>query len=155
MNTNPNSINPTVTHRVQPFGFFKVAALVGSFTTGLIAFAYNPDATEYKPPVAIPAVASSVYEVQTLKLDSDHSGTAIIKLDDYILKVGFDFDKSLADYGVQSSEYTQVEISNLSIDDVKTIHGAEFNDFTDHNDHRAINQLIASFIMRNKLVEAI
>ncbi len=155
MNIKPNSINPTVTHHVQPFGFIKVAALAGLFTTGVIAFAYNPDATEYKPPVAIPAVTPSVYEVQTLKLDSDHSGTAVIKLDDYILKVGFDFDKYPADYGVRGSEYTEVEVSNLAINNVKSIYGAEFNDFTVDSDHRAINQLIAGYIMRNRLVEAI
>ncbi|RZG71839.1 hypothetical protein [Acinetobacter sp. WCHAc060025] len=155
MNIKPNSINPTVTHHVQPFGFIKVAALAGLFTTGVIAFAYNPDSTEYKPPVTIPAITPSTYEVQTLKLDSDHSGTAVIKLDDYILKVGFDFDKYPADYGVRGSEYTEVEVSNLAIDDVKSIYGAKFNDFTVDADHRAINQLIAGYIMRNRLVEAI
>lgn len=155
MNIKPNSINPAVTHRVQPFGFIKVAALAGLFTTGVIAFAYNPDSTEYKPPVAIPAITPSTYEVQTLKLDSDHSGNAVIKLDDYILKVGFDFDKYPADYGVHGSEYTEVEVYNLAVDNVKSIYGAEFNDFTVDADHRAINQLIAGFIMRNKLVEAI
>ncbi|RZG77617.1 hypothetical protein EXE10_18950 [Acinetobacter sp. WCHAc060033] len=155
MNAKLNPINPAVTHGVQPFGFIKVAALAGLFTTGVIAFAYNPDAAEYRPPVTIPAIAPSNYEVQTLKLDSDHSGTGLIRLDDFILKVGFDFEQYPVDYGVPSAKNIEIEVSNLAIDDVKSIYGAEFNDFTVDADHRAINQLIAGYIMRNKLVEAI
>lgn len=154
MNTKPNSINPNIAHRVQQFGFIKVAIVSGLITTGAIALAYDSKPTEYKPPVTSPNTTPTVYEVQKLTLDSKHSGTAKIKLDNYILQVGFDFQAHPDSYGVPGSEFTAIEITNLSIDDVKSINGAEFSDFTDYNDHRNINQLIASFIERHQLVEA-
>lgn len=154
MNLKPSSINPTVTHRVQPLGFVKVAALAGLFTTGVIAFAYDPYVAEYTPATVIPNTTPSIYGIQKLNLDSKHSGKATIKLDDYILQVGFDFESHPDSYGVPGSDFTTVEITNLSIDDIKSIYGAEFSDFTDYNDHRNINLLIAGYIERNKLVEA-
>ena len=154
MNPKPISINPTVTHRVQPMGFVKVAALSGLLATGAIALAYDPQTTEYTPQVVVPNVAPSSYVIQSLLLDSETSGSAVIELDSYILKVSFDFESHPDSYGVPGSEFTAFEITNLSIDDVKSIYGVSFNDFTDYNDHRNINQLIVGYIEKNRLVEA-
>ncbi len=154
MNTKPNSINPIVTHRVQLIGFFKVAAISGLFTVGAIGLAYDQKATEYKPPVTAPNITPSTYTVDALKLTSQTSGKAVIKLDSFLLKVSFDFESHLDNYGVPGSEFTAVDITNLAIEKITDVNGKDWNDFTDYNDHRNINQMIVGYIERNKLVEA-
>ena len=155
MNTKPNSINPIVTHRVLPMGFIKVAAISGLVIVGVIGLTYDQKDTEYKPPVAIPNISPSTYNIDALKLTSDSSGMAVIKLDSFLLKVSFDFESHADNYGVPGSEFTAVDITNLAIDEIKDINGKEYNDFTDYNDHRMINQIIVGYIERNKLVEAV
>lgn len=155
MNTKPNSINSIVTHRVQPIGFFKVAAISGLFTVSVIGLTYDQKATEYKPAVVVPNTAPSSYSIQALKVTSDSSGMAVVKLDSFLLKVSFDFESHQDNYSVPGSEFTAVDITNLAIDEIQDINGKEYNDFTDYNDHRMINQIIVGYIERNKLVEAI
>ena len=155
MNTNPNSINPAVTHRVQHMGFFKVAAISGLFTVGAIGLTYDQKATEYKPSISAPNVTPSTYSISALKLTSETSGKAVIKLDSFLVLVGFDFESHPDSYGVPGSEFTAVDITNLAIDEIKDINGKEYNDFTDYNDHRNINQIIIGYIERNRLVEAV
>ena len=155
MNTKQHSINPIVTHREQPTGFFKVALISGLLTTGAIALVIDQKATEYKPAVVVPNTAPSSYSIQALKVTSDSSGMAVIKLDSFLLKVSFDFESHADNYGVPGSEFTAVDITNLAIDEIKDINGKEYNDFTDYNDHRMINQIIVGYIERNKLVEAV
>ncbi|WP_224963706.1 hypothetical protein [Acinetobacter guillouiae] len=155
MNTNPNSINPAITHRVQPSRFIKVAAISGLFTVGVIGPTYDQKATEYKPAVAVPNTAPSSYSIQALKVTSNSSGLAVVKLDSFLLKVSFDFVSHQDNYGVPGSEFTAIDITNLAIDEIQDINGKEYNDFTDYNDHRNINQIIIGYIERNRLVEAV
>lgn len=154
MNTKTHCINPTLTHRLQPFSRFKIAIVSGLLTVGAIALAYEQTATQYKPPVTIPNVTPSTYNIDALKLISDTSGIAVIKLDSFLLKVSFDFDTRPDNYSVPGTEFTAVDITNLAIDEITDVNGKDWNDFTDYNDHRNINQMIVSYIERNKLVEA-
>lgn len=155
MNTKPNSINPIVTHRVQLMGFFKVAAISGLVTVGAIGLAYDQKGAEYKPPVAVPNITPSTYTVDALKITSDTSGKAVVKLDSFLVLVSFDFESQPDSYGVPGSEFTAVDITNLAIEKITDVNGQEWNDFTDYNDHRNINQIIIGYIERNHLVEAI
>ena len=153
MNTKPHSINPIVTHRVLPMGFIKVAAISGLFTVGAIGLTYDQKVTEYKPALTIPNTTPSSYSIQALKVTSDSSGMAVIKLDSFLLKVSFDFESHQDSYGVPGSEFTAVDITNLAIEKITDVNGKDWNDFTDYNDHRMINQIIVGYIERNKLVE--
>lgn len=155
MNTKPNSINPIVTHRVQPMGFLKVAAVSGLFTVGAIGLTYDQKASEYKPPITAPNVTPSTYSISALKLISETSGKAVVKLDSFLVLVSFDFESHPDSYGVPGSEFTAVDITNLAIEKITDVNGQEWNDFTDYNDHRNINQLIIGYIERNRLVEAV
>ncbi|MEQ1318982.1 hypothetical protein [Acinetobacter guillouiae] len=155
MNTKPHSINPIVTHRVQPMSFIKVTAISGLFTVGAIGLTYDQKDTEYKPPVTVPNITPSTYTVDALKLTSETSGKAIVKIDSFLLKVSFDFESHPDSYGVPGSEFTAVDITNLAIEKITDVNGQEWNDFTDYNDHRNINQLIIGYIERNRLVEAV
>ncbi|WP_333668479.1 hypothetical protein [Acinetobacter guillouiae] len=154
MNTKPHSINTTLTHRVQPLSRFKIALVTGLLTVGAIALAYDQTATQYEPPVAIPNVTTTTYNIDALKLTSDTSGIAVIKLDSFLLNVSFDFDTRQDNDGVPGTEFTAVDITNLAIDEITDVNGKDWNDFTDYNDHTNINQMIVSYIERNKLVEA-
>ncbi|MBK5647299.1 hypothetical protein [Acinetobacter bereziniae] len=154
MNTKPNSINPIVTHRVQPMGFLKVAAISGLVTVGAIGLTYDQKATEYKPPITTPNVTPSTYSISALKLTSETSGKAVVKLDSFLVLVSFDFESHPDSYGVPGSEFTAVDITNLAVEQIKDVNGKEWNDFTDYNDHRNINQIIIGYIERNRLVEA-
>lgn len=155
MNTKPNSINPIVTHRVQPMGFLKVASITSIFAVSVIALTYDHKATEYKPPVAIPNVTPSTYTLDALKLTSENSGKAVVKLDSFLVLVSFDFESHPDSYGVPGSEFTAVDITNLAVEQITDVNGKDWNDFTDYNDHRNINQMIVSYIERNRLVEAV
>ena len=154
MNTKPNSINPIVTHRVLPMGFIKVAAISGLVIVGVIGLTYDQKDTEYKPPVAIPNISPSTYNIDALKLTSETSGKAVVKIDSFLLKVSFDFESHQDSYGVPGSEFTAVDITNLAIEKITDANGKDWNDFTDYNDHRNINQMIVGYIERNRLVEA-
>jgi hypothetical protein len=154
MNTKPNSINPIVTHRVQPMGFLKVAAISGLVTVGAVGLTYDQKDTEYMPPAAIPNISPSTYNIDALKLTSNTSGKAVIKIDSFLLKVSFDFESHQDSYGVPGSEFTAIDITNLAIEKITDVNGKDWNDFTDYNDHRNINQMIVGYIERNRLVEA-
>ena len=154
MNTKPNSINTTLIHSIQPLNRFKIAIVTGLLTVGAIALAYDQTASPYTPPVTIPNVITSTYNIDALKLTSDTSGIAVIKLDSFLLKVSFDFDTRPDNDGVPGTEFTAVDITNLAIDEITDVNGEDWNDFTDYNDHRNINQMIVSYIERNKLAEA-
>jgi len=154
MNTKPNSINPIVAQRVLPMGFIKVAAISGLVIVGVIGLTYDQKDTEYKPQAAIPNISPSTYNIDVLKLTSDSSGMAVIKLDSFLLKVSFDFESHADNYGVPGSEFTAVEITNLAVEQITDVNGKDWNDFTDYNDHRNINQMIVGYIERNRLVEA-
>ena len=67
MNLKPTSINPTVTHRVQRFGFIKIVALSGLFTTGALALAYDPQVTEYKLAVPVHTPAQNAVAAMDLQ----------------------------------------------------------------------------------------
>ncbi|KAF1026102.1 MAG: hypothetical protein GAK29_01503 [Acinetobacter bereziniae] len=155
MNTKPNSINPIVTHRVQPKGFFKVAVISGLVTVGAVGLAYDQKVTEYKPTVSAPNTTPSTYSVSALKLTSETSGKAVIKLDSFLVLVSFDFESHPDSYGVSGSEFTAVDITNLAVEQITDVNGKDWNDFTDYNDHRNINQMIVGYIERNRLVEAV
>jgi len=155
MNTKPNSINPIVTHRTQPIGFLKVAAISGLVTVGAVGLTYDQKVTEYKPPITAPNVTPSTYSVSALKLTSETSGKAVIKLDSFLVLVSFDFESHPDSYGVPGSEFTAVDITNLAVEQIKDVNGNDWNDFTDYNDHRNINQMIVGYIERNRLVEAV
>lgn len=154
MNTKTNPINPIVTHRVLPMGFIKVAAISGLVIVGVIGLTYDQKDTEYKPPVAIPNISPSTYNIDALKLTSETSGKAVVKIDSFLLKVSFDFESHQDSYGVPGSEFTAVDITNLAIEKITDANGKDWNDFTDYNDHRNINQMIVGYIERNRLVEA-
>lgn len=155
MNTKPNSINPIVTHRVQPMGFLKVAAVSGLFTVGAIGLTYDQKASEYKPPITAPNVTPSTYSISALKLISETSGKAVVKLDSFLVLVSFDFESHQDSYGVPGSEFTAVDITNLAVEKITDVNGKDWNDFTDYNDHKNINQMIVGYIERNRLVEAV
>ncbi|MDO6644681.1 hypothetical protein [Acinetobacter guillouiae] len=154
MNTKPNSINPIVTHRVLPMGFIKVAAISGLVIVGVIGLTYDQKAPEYKPPAAIPNISPSTYNIDALKLTSETSGKAVVKLDSFLVLVSFDFESHQDSYGVHGSEFTAVDITNLAVEKITDVNGKDWNDFTDYNDHRNINQMIVGYIERNRLVEA-
>ncbi|AOA58185.1 hypothetical protein [Acinetobacter larvae] len=153
MNAKPISFNPglsgvTTLVRRRPL---STLLLVSSLSlVGLTAF--NTNAVQ--APAAIPTNAPSTYELQSLILTGDNSGTANILLDDFVLNVSFDFEVVPDSYGVPGSEFTAIDVTQLSVNTVTTRDGTEFSDFTDSNDHRNINALIAGYMMKNRLVEA-
>ena len=160
MNAKLNSINPAVTHRVQPKRFllpkrfFQVCTISALFTTGIVALAYDQKATEYKPPLASEYIPST-YAVQTVEITSLSTGYAVIQLDEFTLKFPFIYEAHPSSYGVPGSDFTAVEIKELGQIKVFDEKGNPYYDFTDQLDHRNINNLLIGFIERNRLVEAV
>lgn len=153
MNVKPISINPVARH-VHFFNFTKVAVMASLFTVGAIALAYDSKPVELTSS-PVPNTIPSEYGVMALKLNTEKSGVAVIKLDGFRVHVGFDFEAHPDSYGVADSSFTAIEINNLSIDEITDIDGNSYRDFTDYNDHRNINQLISAYIEKNNLVEAV
>ena len=152
MNLKPTSINPTVTHRVQRFGFIKAVALSGLFTTGALPLAYNPQFTEYKLPTSIHAPAQNAVAAMAIKPDT---GSAVIRFEGYTLDVSFQYIAVDDDYGVPGSEFKNAEIVQLNVDQVLDSNNNIARDFTDFNDHLHINQMLVAHMLKNQLLEGV
>lgn len=100
-------------------------------------------------------VVASEYQLLAATKTGENSGEALVRIDGFKLKVGFDFQGVKDSYGVAGSDFTAAEITNLAIESVTDLRGKPFNDFTNRDDHRNINTLLVGYIDRNKWVEAI
>ncbi|MCU4502093.1 hypothetical protein KTI78_02820 [Acinetobacter sp. WU_MDCI_Abxe161] len=100
-------------------------------------------------------VVASEYQLLAATKTGENSGEAVVRIDGFKLKVGFDFQGVKDSYGVAGSDFTAAEITNLAIESVTDLRGKPFNDFTNRDDHRNINTLLVGYIDRNKWVEAI
>lgn len=144
MNVKVNSFNS--------FAFVSIAALAISGGS-LVACQLQPAMQEHVS-FFTPKTQPSTYGVLTAKITGKHSGIAVIKLDSFRVNVSFDFEAHPDSYGVPGSEFTAVDITQLSVNEITDINGKSYNDFTEHEDIRNINALLKGFIERNKLVEA-
>lgn len=154
MNAKLNSINPTVTHRVQPKGYFKVGVIASALTFGGLCLGYDQKANEYKPPLATEYIPST-YAVQTVEITSLSTGYAVIQLNEFTVKFPFEYKAYPDSYGVQGSSFTAVEITAHGEMTALDEKGNPYLDFTDQIDHRQFNNLLVGFIEKNHLVEAI
>jgi hypothetical protein len=142
-------MNKTLT----PFNSFAVTALTASVTIGALAYSYQPDfgfSTQVSKQIAPTQTA-----VAAMHFNSDHSGTAVIRLDGFTLDVSFDFERINDSYGVPGSEFTNADITNLSVDKVMDTSGYPITDFTDFNDHLTINAMLVAHMLQNKMLEAV
>lgn len=140
--------------KALPFNYMSVAVLVGSVTVGALAFSYPALNTESNLSFQIPSPAPVKHSLQSVAITGDNTGTAVIALNDFMLDVQFRFEAHNDDYGVTGHDFTAIEITNL--DEIKvTADGVEFRDFTTADDHSNINLLIATYIEKNNLVEAV
>ena len=135
------------------FNYMSIAVLAGSVTAlaaGVATFANQPQSLT---PVFAPAPVH--FAVQSLQITGDNTGTAVIALNDMIINVGFDFTAYPDSNGTLGHSSTAIDIEGLSIYQVKSLVGDELADFTTADDHRNINLLIATYIEKNRLVEAV
>ncbi len=136
------------------FAFVSMAALAisgGSLVACQLQSAFQ---TKEAPTLFTPKTQPSTYGVLTAKITGKHSGVAVIKLDSFRLNVSFDFEAHPDSYGVPGSEFTAVDITQLTVNEITDVNGKSYNDFTEFEDIRNINDLLKGFIERNKLVEA-
>ena len=155
MNLKPTSINPTVTHRVQRFGFIKAVAISSLFTTGALTFtalAYNPQLTEYKLSVPVHAPAQNAVAAMDLQ---ENTGTAVVRLDGFTLDVNFKYNTIEDDYGVPGSDFMNAEILDLAVDQAYDNSGNKISDFTDFNDHLTINAMLVAHMLQNRMLEGV
>ena len=152
MNLKPTSINPTVTHRVQRFGFIKIVALSGLFTTGALALAYDPQVTEYKLATPLHAPAQNAVAAMALQ---ESTGTAVVRLDGFTLDVNFKYNPVEENYGVPGSDFMNAEILNLAVAQAYDNSGNKISDFTDFNDHLTINAMLVAHIIKNNMLEGV
>ena len=153
MNVKVNSFN-SFNSFAFAFAFVSMAALAISGGS-LVACQLQPAfQTKEAPTLFTPKTQPSTYGVLTAKITGKHTGVAVIKLDSFRLNVSFDFEAHLDSYGVPGSEFTAVDITQLTVNEITDINGKSYNDFTEFEDIRNINGLLKGFIERNKLVEA-
>ena len=140
-----------------PFNHIKVTGFTALFLiAGLASCEYKTAQSSYASNTYnfTPQTQPSTYGVQTAKITGKTSGIAVIKLDGFRVNVSFDFETHPDSYGVPGSEFTAVDVTQLTINEIKDINGKSYSDFTDFNDHRNINALLKGFIEKNRLVEA-
>lgn len=136
------------------FNFTTVTLVTACAIGGGLALASKPESTFFQPNSLLTA-APSEYSISNVKLTSNSTGEALIKIDGFQVQVGFDFDAHPDSYGVIGSDFVSIEVLNLAIDKVTDANGREFNDFTNSDDHRNINQLIVAFVEKYQLVEIV
>ncbi|WGM23783.1 hypothetical protein [Acinetobacter pittii] len=140
-----------------PFNHIKVTGVTALvLIAGLASCEYKTAQSSLATPpqTFTPQTQPSSYGVQTAKITGKTSGIAVIKLDGFRVNVSFDFETHPDSYGVPGSEFTAVDVTQLTINEITDVNGKSYNDFTDYNDHRNINAILKGFIERNKLVEA-
>ncbi len=140
----------------MPFNQIKVTSFTALvFIAGLASCEYKTAQSSSAPNTYnfTPQTQPSSYGVQTAKIIGKSSGIAVIKLDGFRVNVSFDFEAHPDSYGVSGSEFTAVDVTQLTINEITDVNGKPYSDFTDYNDHRNINALLKGFIERNKLVE--
>ncbi|MFP0263721.1 hypothetical protein [Acinetobacter pittii] len=98
-------------------------------------------------------VVASEYQLLAATKTGENSGEAVVRIDGFKIKVGFDFQGVKDSYGVAGSDFTAAEITNLAIESVTDLRGKPFNDFTNRDDHRNINTLLVGYIDRNRWIE--
>lgn len=143
--------------KATPFNSFAFVSMAALAISGgsLVACQLQPAfQTKEAPTLFTPKTQPSTYGVLTAKITGKHSGVAVIKLDSFRLNVSFDFEAHPDSYGVLGSEFTAVDITQLTVNEITDINGKSYNDFTEFEDIRNINDLLKGFIERNKLVEA-
>lgn len=104
------------------------------------------------PPVYIePNLATqNYYQVATANLTSNITGEAVISMDRFIVPAKFVYDTS-----IQNGE-TVIDIHNLEIGVITDITGThQYSDFTNWQDHKAINTALIAYIKKNKLLEGV
>ncbi|NWK73752.1 hypothetical protein HYG93_05500 [Acinetobacter sp. SwsAc6] len=140
-------MNKTLT----PINSFKVTLVTSAIAFGALAFAYNPDFSIQTAKQTAPAQTA----VAAMHFTSANSGTAVIRLDGFTLDVSFNFERINDSYGVPGSEFTNADITNLSVDKVMDTSGYPIRDFTDFNDHLTINAMLVAHMLQNKMLEAV
>lgn len=140
-------MNKTLT----PINSFKVTLVTSAIAFGALAFAYNPDFSIQTANQTAPAQTA----VAAMHFTSANSGTAVIRLDGFTLDVSFDFERIDDSYGVPGSEFTNADITNLSVDKVLDNSGYPIRDFTDFNDHLTINAMLVAHMLQNKMLDAV
>ncbi|WP_391485617.1 hypothetical protein [Acinetobacter pittii] len=139
-----------------PFNHIKVTGATALVLIAALASCeYKTVQSSFVPNTQFtPQTQPSSYGVQSAKITDETSGIAVIKLDGFRVTVSFDFEAHPDSYGVQGSEFTAVDITQLTIKEITDVNGKSYSDFTDFNDHRNINALLKGFIEKNRLVEA-
>lgn len=119
---------------------------------GSLAFAHLADfGTDQVAPTQN---IQSEYGIVSLKMLDDMRGEAVVNLDGFRLEItSFEVEAYPDDYGVPGSEFTNIEVVELGEINVFDANGNPYKDFTDHQDHREINSMITSYIMKHRLVE--
>lgn len=136
-----------------PFNSFAVSVFTASIAIGALAYAYQPDFGGM--PSSNDQIAPAYNAVAAMQFNTANSGTAVVRLDGFTLDVSFDFERIDDSYGVPGSEFTNAEITNLSVDKVMDTSGYPIRDFTDFNDHLSINQMLVAHMLQYKLLEAV
>lgn len=143
MNVKPNPINSA-----------KVMLGVGVVTLSVLAMSFKPFATtEYTPSSKSSSADQYVVSVQSIEITSKTTGVAVIKLDDFRVQISFDYSAHKDNYGVPGSEFTAVDINQLTVENTTDINGKQYRDFTVYDDVVQIKELIRGYIEKNQLVE--
>lgn len=141
--------------KLNPINSVKVTLGVSAIVLGVVTtgFYKNESSATYTPPIYTAKQSPDVVAVQTAVITSKSTGKATVKLDDFVLQVSFDYEAHPDNYGVPGSEFTAVDITQLSVDDIHDINGNAYRDFTNFNDIVQIKELVRGHLERNQMVE--
>lgn len=140
--------------KLNPINSAKLTLGVTAVTLSVLAMSFKPFATtEYTPTTKSSPADQYVVGVQSIEITSKSTGIAVIKLDDFRVQVSFDYSAHKDSYGVPGSEFTAVDINQLTIENTTDINGKQYRDFTVYNDVVQIKELIRGYIEKNQLVE--
>ncbi|EXW99354.1 hypothetical protein J887_3924, partial [Acinetobacter baumannii 44327_4] len=107
--------------KATPFNSFAFVSMAALAISGgsLVACQLQPAfQTKDAPTLFTPKTQPSTYSVLTAKITGKHSGVAVIKLDSFRLNVSFDFEAHPDSYGVPGSEFTTVDITQLTVNEI-------------------------------------
>ncbi|ENX57621.1 MULTISPECIES: hypothetical protein [Acinetobacter] len=99
-------------------------------------------------------LTKSSYEVMAAHLSSDITGEAVIDMDNFKVPVKFVFNSKIQYSGVVAEPVIDIQILEIGV--ITNMAGTnEFSDFTNFEDHKAINAAIVAYIKKHNLLEGV
>lgn len=132
------------------FRFGTVVLATWTISTVLIlsgAWVVSKVTSNKSEPTYTNLITESYYKVMTANVNPDHTGQAVINLDNFKVPVKFSFENTVQHSGPITEPL--INIKSLEIGPITDMSGKHhYRDFTNYQDHKGINAALVAHIKK-------